>query len=230
VARYAAMIEEAARREIDRWRVGAPLALAPRMQAVTLDVIMAGIFGIEGRPARGSVEDGLRRAVRRILALSTMPGAKVAELVNLGRNEPVGALRAALAHLDGHVYAVIGARRAERGHEQRTDVLSILLEARAEDGAPLSDRELRDELLTLVLAGHETTANSLAWTFERVVRTPAAYDRLRESVRSGDGGEAYVEASIHEGVCARPVIPVVGRSVRFRGSWAATASRRGARC
>jgi cytochrome P450 family 135 len=213
VARYAAMIEEAAHREIDRWRVGAPLALAPRMQAVTLDVIMAGIFGIEGRPARGSVEDGLRRAVRRILALSTMPGAKVAELVNLGRDEPVGALRAALAHLDRHVYAVIGARRAERGHEQRTDVLSILLEARAEDGAPLSNRELRDELLTLVLAGHETTANSLAWTFERLVRTPAAYDRLRESVRSGDGGEAYVEATIHEGMRARPVIPVIGRSV-----------------
>ena len=76
----------------------------------------------------------------------------------------------------------------------------------------MSDSELRDELLTLVLAGHETTANSLAWAFERLLRTPGAYARLREEVRGGDG-EDYVEATIHEAMRSRPVIPVVGRRV-----------------
>jgi cytochrome P450 len=93
-------------------------------------------------------------------------------------------------------------------------VFSLLLEARDEDGNGLSDEELRDELLTLVLAGHETTANSLAWTFERLVRTPAAYDRLREFVRSvDDGAEAYVDATIYEGMRVRPVIPMIGRRI-----------------
>jgi cytochrome P450 len=214
IGRYADMIAEAAEREIDGWPVGRPFALAPRMQAVTLDVIMAGVFGI----AAGSAEQGLRQAVRRVLALSTAPGAKLAELVNIGRDEAVGPIRAALKHVDRHVYATLAARRAE-GPGERADVLSMLLAARDEDGEPLTDRELRDELLTLVLAGHETTANSLAWTLERLVRTPAAYDRLRDEARSGapdrgaGGDDAFLEATIHEGMRSRPVIPVIGRRV-----------------
>ncbi len=81
----------------------------------------------------------------------------------------------------------------------------------------MTDEELRDELLTLVLAGHETTANSLAWAFERLLRTPRAYDRLREEVRADEGGgdaaAAYVEATIHETMRSRPVIPMIGRRV-----------------
>ena len=89
----------------------------------------------------------------------------------------------------------------------------------------MSDQELRDELLTLVLAGHETTANSLAWAFERLMRTPHAYARLREEVRAGQGEDAgaeYVEATIHETMRSRPVIPVIGRRVRVPwqlGEW-----------
>ena len=211
VQRYVDMIAEAADREIDRWPVGRPFPLAPRMQAVTLDVIMAGIFGIEGRPARGTREHGLRRAVRGVLALSTRPEAQVAELLNLGRHEPVGVLRAVLSYLDRHVYGVIAARRAQPG--RGTDILSMLLDAETEDGERLTDKELRDELLTLVLAGHETTANSLAWIVERLLRTPASYDRLRETVRSGADPDGYLEATIHEGMRARPVIPVIGRTV-----------------
>src|SRR2546423_6453928 len=88
----------------------------------------------------------------------------------------------------------------------------MLLDAETENGARLSEKEVRDELLTLVLAGHETTANSLAWTFERLLRTPAAYDRLREEVRSGDG-DAYVDATVYEGMRVRPVIPMVARRI-----------------
>ena len=89
----------------------------------------------------------------------------------------------------------------------------LLLRARTEDDEPLTDRELRDELLTLVLAGHETTANSLAWIWERLVRTPDAHDRLRESVRSGEQAEEQIEAAIVEGMRTRPVIPIIGRRV-----------------
>jgi len=174
---------------------------------------MAGIFGIERRPARGSPEHGLRRAVRWVLELSTRPEAQVAELLNLGRHEPVGPTRAVLAYLDRYVYAVIAARRSAPDAGQRNDILSVLLDAETEEGERLTDKELRDELLTLVLAGHETTANSLAWIFERLLHTPASYDRLRETARSDDDPDGYLEATIHEGMRSRPVIPVIGRQV-----------------
>ncbi len=116
------------------------------------------------------------------------------------------------------MYRVIAARRADPNRGDRNDVLSMLLEARDEDGEPLTDGELRDELMGLVLAGHETTANSLAWAFERLLRTPDAYDRLRDEVRSGDpaASAAYVEATIHETMRSRPVIPIIVRSVKRR--------------
>ncbi len=117
---------------------------------------------------------------------------------------------------DRQMYAVIRARRADHDREARTDVLSLLLAARDEQGEPLSDKELRDELMALVLAGHETTANSLAWIVERLTRTPAAYDGLRDAVRSGDRQRSadWIEATIHEGMRARPVIPMIVRMVK----------------
>jgi cytochrome P450 len=211
VERYTAMIAEAADREIDSWPIGAPFALAPRMQAITLDVIMAGIFGIEGSPAEGTPEYGLRRTIRRAVNLSTRPEAQLFELLNLGSDEPVGPTRLFLSQLDRHMYAVIEARRASA--ERRTDILSLLLDAETEDGERLTDQELRDELLTLVLAGHETTANSLAWAFERLLRQPAAYDRLRDVARADDDPDGYLEATIHETMRSRPVIPIIGRRV-----------------
>jgi cytochrome P450 len=213
IERYAQMIADAAEREIDRWPVGRPFALAPRMQAITLDVIMAGIFGIEGRPARGTPEHGLRTAIRHLVAASSWPVAQLAELMNIGRDEAVGFTRAALSLLDRRTYAVIAKRRRAADVEERRDILSLLLHTRTEDGEALTDRELRDELLTLVLAGHETTANSLAWTWERLVRTPAAYDRLRDAVRSDTDAGDHIEASITEGMRSRPVIPIIGRRV-----------------
>jgi cytochrome P450 len=215
IARYEAMIADAAEREIDRWPTGTPIALAPRMQAITLDVIMSGVFGIEGRPERGTPEHALRRATKALLAASTWKGAQLAELMNIGRDEPVGITKVGLDMLDRPTYAVIAQRRAAAGVEDRRDILSLLLQARTEDGEALTDRELRDELLTLVLAGHETTANSLAWTWERLVRTPAAHDRLRDAVRGADAAVSarVVEQTITEGMRSRPVIPIIGRRV-----------------
>src|SRR5438445_7931629 len=113
IERYTQMIADAAEREIERWPVGTPFALAPRMQAITLDVIMAGIFGIEGRPRRGTPEHRLRSAIRGLLAASTWPPAQLAELMNIGRDEPVGLTRVGLSQLDRRAYAVIAKRRQE---------------------------------------------------------------------------------------------------------------------
>jgi hypothetical protein len=150
--------------------------------------------------------------VRRVLETSTRPEAQLGELINLGRDEAVGPTRAFLDYVDRHVYRVIGARRAAQ-HAAGSDILSILLQAETEDGERLTDKELRDELLTLVLAGHETTANQLAWTFERLLRTPAAYDRLRDAVRAAGRGRRVDRGDDPRGMRNRPVIPIIGRRV-----------------
>ena len=105
--------------------------------------------------------------------------------------------------LDRATYAVIEQRRRAEDLDERRDILSLLLQARTEEGEALSDKEVRDELLTLVLAGHETTANSLAWAWERLVRTPAAHDALRDAVRSGDGIEPSRSRRRSSRRCAR---------------------------
>ena len=215
IAHYEQLIADAAEREIARWQSGRPFSLAPRMQAITLDVIMGGIFGIEGRPRSGTLEHGLRFAIRRLLWGSTLPLARLAEMLNLGRDEPVGLTRLGLLVPDRFVYAIIAKRRKATDLDRRNDILSLLLSARYEDGEQMSDSELRDELMTLVLAGHETTANQLAWAWERLLRSPGPHERLREAVRSGSEEEAarQVEATIVETMRSRPVIPMTGRRV-----------------
>jgi cytochrome P450 len=178
---------------------------------------MAGVFGIEGRPSPGTPEHQIRETIRRLQRLSTRPLWQLIELFNLGRAEPRGPMRIMLGLLDNQLYPAIRARRAA-GPGGDGSILSLLLEARHENGEPLSDRHVRDELISLVLAGHETTANSLAWTFERLVRNPEPYAHLRDLVRSDDGAaaEAYVEATIYEGMRVRPVIPMIVRMVKRR--------------
>jgi cytochrome P450 len=215
IAQYTQMIVEAARREIEGWPVGEPFALAPRMQAITLDVIMAGIFGVEGRPAPGTPEHGVRQAVKSLTHFSSSPLAQIGEIANIGSDEPRAMMKFTLGFLDRPTYAVIAARRGATDLDERRDILSLLLQARTEEGEALTDDELRDELLTLVLAGHETTANTLAWAWERLVRTPDAQARLVEAVRSGDEEESEeaIEAVIVEAMRSRPVIPIIGRRV-----------------
>jgi cytochrome P450 len=217
IRRYLDLISEITEREIDSWPVGKPFALAPRMQALTLQVILGAIFGVNATPAPRSAERRRLEMERRLMRLTTHPVWQLVELRNAARTEPRGLLRAAVALADRGLYAAIAARRAEGTSDGAPDILSLLLEARDQDGNPLSDNELRDELITLVLAGHETTANSLAWTFERLLRAPASYAKLRELLRSeSDGAEAYVDASIYEGMRVRPVIPLLARLVRRR--------------
>jgi cytochrome P450 len=211
IERYTQAIAEATEREIDTWPLNTPFALAPHMQTITLDVIMAGIFGIEGRPAKGTPEQRLRSVTKRLVAISSKPIAQVAELMNVRREDAVGFTRAGVTLIDRPIYAMIEERRRAEDLDERRDILSLLLQARTEEGEELTDHEIRSELLTLVLAGHETTANSLAWSWERLVRNPAAHERLVESVRSEEGGADAIEETITETMRSRPVVPIVGR-------------------
>ncbi len=210
IATYAAAIRRVVEREVDRWQPGDTFRMAERMQAVTLEVIMAGIFGVEGEPRPGTPERGLRDATRRMLKVSEGRAWQVLEVLSAAHTEPRGIMKVLFDRLDVHYYRTISARR---GTPAGTDVLSLLLATRDEEGRALDDREIRDELMTLVLAGHETTANQLAWAFERLLRVPEAHDALRDAVRGGDGS-AYVEATLHETMRVRPVIPIIGRRVQ----------------
>ena len=215
IANYVQMIEDVTARELDGWEPGSSFALAPRMQAVTLEVIMRGVLGIDlERETRA--ERRFRELVRTFLYLSTLPLYPLVELSNFRSAEAKGPIKWMMDATDRQLYQIIRQRRAEGEDRGRNDVFSLLLTARDEDGNPMSDVELRDELMTLILAGHETTANSLAWTFERLTRHPETYATLNATVRDGEpaAARAYVEATIHEGMRVRPVIAFVVRRVQ----------------
>ncbi|MGK2939931.1 MAG: cytochrome P450 [Solirubrobacteraceae bacterium] len=213
IAQYADVVASAIDRQVDTWPVDEAFALAPRMSAVTLDVIMAGVFGIDHEPEPGSTEHRVREATRSLMQRTLHPAWPIVDVSNIGREEPNRLLARAMRELDASYRAIIRERQASGGAE-RVDVLSVLLCSRDEDGVALTEDELRDELVTLLLAGHETTANQLAWTFERLLRAPHAYAALREVARAGDDPDGYVDAVIHESMRVRPVIPIVVRSLQ----------------
>src|SRR5262249_13497671 len=127
---YTRQISEASEREIDKWPLGEPFALAPHMQAITLDVIMAGIFGIEGKPERAPPQHALRQIIKSLATPPTKPQAQIGELLQIGRDEPVGPMKLAVSALDKRMYAVIEERRRAADLAQRRDILSLLLQAR----------------------------------------------------------------------------------------------------
>ena len=182
------------------------IELRPRMQAITLDIILRTVFGI--REAEKMVE--LRDALRDFLDLTTNPRLLLPLLlVGPGRVRRLGAFRRRIDRVDRLIYREIAERRRVGGLEERDDILSMLVGATHEDGSPMRDEEMRDELLTLLVAGHETTATSLAWAVERLSRHPEKLDRLRNEVEAGS--EEYLTATIQETLRLRPVISIVIR-------------------
>lgn len=207
--RYAEIMEEAVEREVSTWSAGEKMPLIDRMQAITLEVIMRAVFGVES----GAEMERLRQLLVNMLALTTDPGRLVAGLFfGIDSDRVVSSRRAALDPVDEELYRIIAAHREDPLLAEREDILSMLLMARDEDGRPMSDEELRDELMTLLIAGHETTASTLAWAFERLVHEPEKLERLVAEVRDDDG-DAYTEAVIQETLRLRPVIPMVVRVI-----------------
>jgi cytochrome P450 family 135 len=203
---YEQTMSEIAAEEVERWPTGTPYQLRPRMQAITLDIILRTVFGI--REAEKLVE--LRDALRDFLDLTTNPRLLLPLLlVGPGRVRTLEAFRRRIDRVDRLIYREIAERRRAGNLEERDDILSMLVGATHEDGSPMRDEEMRDELLTLLVAGHETTATSLAWAVERLSRHPEKLDRLRTEVEAGS--DEYLTATIQETLRLRPVISIVIR-------------------
>lgn len=207
--RYGEMMAEVTRRELQTWPLSEPFDLWPRMQAITLEVIMRAVFGITETQRLEHVRDLLAHALEWI----TDP-RRLAQMALLGphRLERNSNFRKTLDPVNEAVLSEIRRRRSEPDLQSRQDILSMLIQARYEDGSAMSDQELRDELMTLLVAGHETTATSLAWTFERLMRHRQKLERLRGEISGGpDKDGDYMDAVIKETLRLRPVLPIVVR-------------------
>ncbi|MFI5026923.1 MAG: cytochrome P450, partial [Solirubrobacterales bacterium] len=189
---YEAVMAEATEREVATWPVGRRFPLHPSMQAITLEVILRAVFGVEDDDRRQL----LRRTLVAILATTRSPRAIGMTIGRLRRLPPYRRVGEMLAEADEILLAEIAQRRDDPDLGSREDILSLLVGARFEDGSAMSDAELRDQLMTLLMAGHETTATGLAWAFDLLFRAPRRYERLRAEL--ADGGHEYLDAVIEE--------------------------------
>ncbi len=207
---YAETFEAIAAREIERWPLGQAFTLRERMQALTLEAILRTVFGIRDDAVIARFQESVRQMGRWSANLVIWLPALRFERDRFGPWARYRRERAAVHEL---VYAEIDRAKADPHIGERDDVLALLLQARREDGSRMSRDELRDELMTVIAAGHETTATGLAWFFERVLRHPEVEERLRAEIASGDGDE-YLDATVREILRVRPVIADVARRLK----------------
>ncbi|HEX5897472.1 MAG TPA: cytochrome P450 [Thermoleophilaceae bacterium] len=203
---YEQTMAEVAAGEIERWPTGVALSVWPSMQAITLEVIIRTVFGVTDEARLRRLADALRSSLswtmepRRMAMLALLGPRRLAEHARFQRAiEPTNEL----------IIEEIRSRRDAPDLDQRDDVLSLLLQARHDDGSAMTDQELRDELMTLLVAGHETSATALAWALEALARHPAALRRLREELDAGE--DSYLDAVVQEILRLRPVIALVLR-------------------
>jgi cytochrome P450 len=207
IGRYRERIEEITKAEIARWPIGQPFPIRPRMQDITFEIILRAVIGVSdpGRLER------LREVLPKLLDFSVLDMWAVWVFPKL-LDSPIARRNPALRmrpEIDRLLYEEIAAHRANpEGHD---DILALLLRAREEDGEPLSDENLLDQIITLLLAGHETTTTGLAWAFERLTRNPDALGRLRQELETDE--EQYLEAVVNETLRVRPVIDGVWRKL-----------------
>jgi cytochrome P450 family 135 len=202
IERYREIMREATERAVDSWRPGEPFALRPHTQAITFEVIVRAVFGVDDEAAM----ERLREPLRKMLDWAGNPAPLLLVAV-VGPDNPLVRrviARRYLEPVDRELYALIRERRRAPDLAERDDVLSTLLLARDEHGEPMTDVELRDELLTLLVAGHETTATSLAWAVERLTRHPGALERVAADPE-------YADAVVKETLRLRPVVAIVLR-------------------
>ena len=206
---WEAAIRDITRAETARWPQGQPFALRPSMQSITLDVIMRVVFGVDG----GARRDELRSHIVTVIGIGRNPFMLLATRNRrLGPHAPWARFIRARDALNAALAGQIRERRRAADLEQRSDVLSQLLLARDDEGRPMTDDEVRDELVTLLFAGHETTATSLAWAFDLLLHHPRVLGRLQAELDGG--GSEYLDATIMETLRVRPVVALVDRHVR----------------
>ncbi len=214
---YGELMGEIADRHVSEWPVGKPFAVRESVQAITLEIILRTVFGLDS----AAEVERLAAPLRLLLDSTTHPlrllSLQFTSSANARPRSPWGRIYGLLAPADAILLEQIRTRRAEMAddptHTGRDDILSLLLAARDEDGNALTDAELRDELMTLLVAGHETTATALAWTIERLVRHPDVLARCKDELESGEGDD-YVDATIKETLRLRPVVPGVIRQLQ----------------
>jgi cytochrome P450 family 135 len=204
---FRAVIREVAEAEVARWRVGERLVMRERMRALTFEVIARAVFGVSD-PAR---IERLRRALVSLIGMTGTLLLPQALRRDLGSWSPWGRFVRRLREADALIFEEIARRRRDPRLGEREDVLSLLLRARDDREQPLSDRELRDELMTMLLAGHETTATALAFAFDLLARNPRVLARLRDEL--GGGEDAYLDAVVTETLRLRPVIDANERTL-----------------
>jgi cytochrome P450 len=213
---YEAIVEEEVMREIESWPEGQEFETMPSMMRITLNALLRAVFGAEGT-ALDELRDALPSMVLYASRLAVLPPVVRRDF---GPRSPGRKLVDNRRRYDAIVARLIADIRSDPAFEDRTDVLSLMLQARYEDGSPISDDHVADELLTLLAAGHETTATTLAWAVERLRRHPRLLSRLRAEV---DGGESeLVQATIWEVQRTRPVINGTARMTKTRmrlGEW-----------
>ena len=209
MARLTGLMSEVAEREVASWPRGVRIEMHPRMQALTLEVILRAVFGLQPGPRLEALRERLRVMLefgdKPISLVPPSPDGKLAAVAS--RVGPFAKFVRLQEQADAMIFELIDERR--RAGSGGDDVLAMLLEARHEDGSPMSEQELRDELMTLLVAGHETTASALAWAFTRLPHHPEVLDRLRFELAEEDGSDDYLTATIQEVLRRRPVIPNV---------------------
>lgn len=209
VARQTSVMAEIAAANVARWPIGTDFAVAPKMSEITLEVILRTVIGASD-PARLAA---LRAVMPKLLNVTPWASLAIAK-PSLQRFGPWRALRRNMDEADRLLYAEIADRRTDPDLATRTDALAMLVRAADGDGNTMTDKELRDQLITLLVAGHDTTATGLSWALERLTRHPAVLDKAVRAAEAGKAGDDYLDAVARETLRIRPVVFDVGRILK----------------
>ena len=192
-------VAELARRELSTW--SGRVSALERMRQLTLEIVLRAVFGARGEQEAARLRDAIERTLDIVRSMPRMLAMALVQR-DLGPRSPWGRFRAAVERFDAQLFELVARRRAEAGGDS---MLALLLEQRDEDGNPPTDRHLRDQLVALLVGGHDSSAASLAWAFERLARHPAVHARM------GEGDPAYLDAVVKEVLRVRPALTIAPR-------------------